>query len=81
MYLPLHDTQFQPEDALLISVGIALIRGGRVGWGGIGIIWRLEVMVPIVSCSKNELSFLKLNFFNCGFTVTALTVTGGFLTF
>ena len=33
MYLPLHDTQFQPEDALLISVGIALIRGGRVGGG------------------------------------------------
>ena len=31
MYLPLHDTQFQPKDALLISVGIALIRGGRVG--------------------------------------------------
>ena len=80
MYLPLHDTQFQPKDALLISVGFALIRGGRAG-GGIGIIWRLEVMLPIVFCSKNELSFLKLNIFNCSFTVTALTVTGEFLTF
>ena len=33
MYLPLHDTQFQPKDALLISVGFALIRGGRAGGG------------------------------------------------